>query len=143
MIQRSTGMLVSSQGVCVCGERERELTFDTLTQSSVLSYTHTHTHTHTYTWHNTITHSDPQSVASLLVQQLLSQFSKTFLANNGSSTVSTDASLGGVGGERKESCAPHRSVKEFLCQDTTLLLMLAIQLVGQKVRVHYALGVLS
>ena len=80
------------------------------------------------------THSDPHSIASLLVQQLLSQFSTTFLANNGSSTATTaDVSINsGIGGG-KEASSPHRSLKEFLCQDTPLLLMLAIQLVGQKV----------
>ena len=83
-----------------------------------------------------LSHSDPHSVTSLLVQQLLSQFSTAFLVNNGSSAtttadVSINSSTGGGGG--REASSPHHSLKEFLCQDTPLLLMLAIQLVGQKV----------
>ena len=75
-------------------------------------------------------------MASLLVQQLLTQFSTAFLANNGSSTAAAASTAnigGGGGGGGRESGDQHLSLKEFLCQDSPLLLMLAIQLVGQKV----------
>ena len=135
MIQRSTGVHASSQGgwnmiseklnSTYCGFHAHHITL-----SLSLSLSHTHTH------------SDPHSVTSLLVQQLLSQFSTAFLADNRSSTattadVSITSSIGG-GGVR-ESTSPHHSLKEFLCQDTPLLLMLAIQLVGQKVRAELLL----
>ena len=106
------------------------------TSHSVPPHSHTHSHTHTHT--HIYTHSDPHSVASLLVQQLLSQFSTAFLANNGSSAattadVSINSGIGGGGEGREVSSSPHCSLKEFLCQDTPLLLMLAIQIIGEKV----------
>ena len=77
---------------------------------------HLHTHTHS---------SDPHSIVSLLVQQLLTQFRDTFLttsqSSDGKEQPSTDSSI------EKDS------LKEFLCQDLTLLLLLAVHLISQQV----------
>ena len=110
--------------------------FNHLCDTLSLSHTHTFTCTHLLILtHAHNSHSDPHSVASLLVQQLLSQFSTAFLANNGSTTATAAASEASLndGGGGMERGDPQHSLKEFLCQDHPLLLMLAIQLVGQKV----------
>ncbi len=74
--------------------------------------------------------SDPHSVASLLVQQLLSHFSDNFLTSDSksSSDQGVMADTGPVG-----KVARGTSLRDFLCDEVTLLLLSAIFLISQKV----------
>lgn len=77
--------------------------------------------------------SDPHSVASLLVQQLLAHFSDAFLVS--SSKTPDQAVLGEVGGAGGK-LAQGSSLREFLCEEVTLLLLTSIYLISKKVRTN-------
>ena len=116
--------------------------FEILLQWSSPFHTHTHTHAHTQTHTNTHTYpnthtqthtnSDPHSVASLLVQQLLTHFSLTFLGRTPSTRRSS--SLDQTPSTSEPPPVERTSLREFLCQDTTLLLLVAIQIVSKQVK---------
>lgn len=127
--------------------------------------THTHTHRHNFFFfffilcpfspllHLLIVllflclYSDPYSVASLLVQQLLSHFSDTFLTTSSSSTgasKSHDQVLGEVGGAGSQGkLAKGSSLREFLCNEVTILLLVSINIISKEVsplvQLHFAL----
>ena len=79
-------------------------------------------------------YSDPYSVASLLVQQLLSHFSDTFLttATAGAGSKSRDQILGEMGGAGGGKLTKGSSLREFLCNEVTVLLLISIHLISKQ-----------
>lgn len=78
-----------------------------------------------------ILYSDPHSVASLLVQQLLAHFSDTFLVS--SSRSHDQVMLGEVGGTGGK-LAKGSTLRDFLCDEVTLLLLISISLISKQVK---------
>lgn len=81
-------------------------------------------------------------MASLLVQQLLAHFSDTFLVSTGRSH--DQVMLGEVGGAGGK-IAKGSSLRDFLCDEVTLLLLTSIYLISKQVccsnhYVHAAIG---
>ena len=87
-----------------------------------------------------LSHSDPHSVASLLVQQLLTHFSLAFLTPTSQTPAGQTSTSQTPTSQTSSSQTPasqgreeHSSLKEFLSQDTTVLLLLAIHIISQQV----------
>ena len=67
----------------------------------------------------------------------MSQFKTASLAINGSGTaIAAGVNEESRDGEERESSTVHHSLKQFLCQDIPLLLMLCLQVVGLRVGVN-------
>ena len=73
--------------------------------------------------------SDPHSVASLLVQQLLSHFSDTFLVSTKSAVEQVALGEPGAAGKLPRGM----SLRDFLCEELTLLLLSSIYFISDKV----------
>lgn len=81
-------------------------------------------------------YSDPHSVASLLVQQLLSHFSDTFLAQKSpqDELLGTGGGGGGSGDlMRAREGVRGASLHEFLSGEITLLLLISIHFISKQV----------
>ena len=67
--------------------------------------------------------SNPHSVSSLLVQQLLHQFSQSFLATPPDS----------ISAPRQGSSSEQISLREFLCTEVNFYLLLSVQIISKQV----------